>query len=340
MPFITTDDARWSELLRTAPYDFYHLPEYAQLDAKVLGGKAMGWFSAPEYTPCLIPLISRNIYSHGVDLVSPYGYPGILSREPLSSAEAIRIIQSFHQDASDAGYISTFIRLNTLLNNWDLPDDKVIKLKNRGNTVSIDLLQGSERIIASFSENHRHDIRKLIRNGYTAQVNRWEYFPDFLTAYNQTMNRRKANDYYFFNEDYFAGLSHLPGTKLLFISITDRMGMFVAGGIFMLTGKVIQFHLGATLDIAVSQSPSKLMIMETVNQGLLLKAETLHLGGGTGTSTMDGLFRFKKGFFHIVHPFNTLQIIHNRPFYDGLSNGIPVAANEEYFPAYRTRGVV
>jgi len=340
MPFITTVDSRWSELLRTAPYDFYHLPEYAQLDAKVLGGKAMGWFSGPEYTPCLIPLISRNIYSYGVDLVSPYGYPGILSRESLSSAEATRVIQSFYHDAADAGYISTFLRLNTLMNNWEIPADEFIRQKSGGNTVSIDLLQGLEHITASFSENHRHDIRKLIRNGFTSQVNRWEYFPDFLTAYNQTMNRRKAGDYYFFNEDYFEGLNHLPGTKLLFISITDRVGKFVAGGIFMLTGKVMQFHLGATLDVAVSQSPSKLMIMEAVNQGLLMKTETLHLGGGTGASTMDGLFRFKKGFFYHIHPFNTLRMIHDSLKYAWLLNGIPVAVNEEFFPAYRTKGAL
>lgn len=340
MPFIPTDDARWDAMLRTAPYDFYHLPEYAQLDAGVLGGQAMGWVPEYGYPFCLIPLIGRYIHPHGQDLISPYGYPGILSREPLTSEDVIRILQSYHREALAAGYVSSFIRLNPMLNDWVIPETDLVGQKCQGSTVSIDLTRELEVVTADFSENHRRDILKLIRNGFTAQVNQQAYLPDFITAYYETMKRCKALNYYFFSKDYFNSLESLKGTQLLFISISDRLGKFVAGGIFMLTGKVMQFHLGATYDDSVLLSPSKLMIMEAINQGMLMGATTLHLGGGTGTNAMNGLLRFKKGFFPHTHPFKTLHLIHKKSEYQELAyNRVPTGF-EDYFPAYRANEVV
>ncbi len=59
----------------------------------------------------------------------------------------------------------------------------------------------------------------------------------------------------------------------------------------------MQYHLGATVTDALYLSPSKLMMDYAIQLALQQGAERLHLGGGLGGSTSDGLFRFKKRFW-------------------------------------------
>jgi hypothetical protein len=88
MPFINISNPQWEQLLNQTSHDFYHLPSYCKIEAKVLEGKPLAWKKNINGFDFLIPLVERVIWSNGTqekDLVSPYGYPGVLYPENTPS---------------------------------------------------------------------------------------------------------------------------------------------------------------------------------------------------------------------------------------------------------------
>ncbi|HMM12736.1 MAG TPA: hypothetical protein PKE03_11640 [Bacteroidales bacterium] len=338
MPFIDATHPYWTNFLNHTPHDLYHLPDYCAIEAWMLGGKALAWCFETKGLQVLMPLIHRSVShdSHYYDLVSPYGYPGLLSSPQLGSADAVAVIQAFNREAGAEGYISTFVRLNPLLNPWKLPPEVPCRQLQHGLTVSIDLSRPLEKIRAGYSVNHRRNLRGSI-DRYVVHIDDYADFDRFILAYNQTMHRKKAHPYYFFPEQYFHAIRHILGHRLIFIAINDNQGTFLSGGLFTLFGKVMQFHLGATMDQALTGSPSKLMIDAAVQTGINRGAALLHLGGGVGASSSDGLFRFKKGFSSTHYSFSSLQFIHNPDVYTLLaSKSTPSPTLPfDFFPVYR-----
>lgn len=343
MPFIEINDIRWKQILDSTSYDVYHLQGFASMEAKLLKGEALAWWYEINSKTILIPLICRNIpYSDYVDLISPYGYPGILTSSSLSKAEIYEALCLFNKEAAQQSYISSFIRLNPLINTWDIPEkDNWLQLKN-GTTVSVDLNTAYSLIRKNYSENHKRNLNRLHRLGYTYHITNWSYLSDFASAYIQTMRRRKAQSYYFFPPSYFNGLQSLLKEKLIFISVLDEKGTLVSGGIFTLFNSVMQYHLGATTNTSLNMSPSKLMIDAAIIEGQKKGARILHLGGGYGGSFEDGLFRFKNGFGKTLHEFSTLRMIHRPKVYEDLVNSKIGSQNGSngFFPEYRTPSTI
>jgi hypothetical protein len=343
MPFISINDIRWKQILDETSYDVYHLQGFASMEAKLLKGEALAWWDKIDSKPILIPLICRNIpYSDYEDLISPYGYPGILTSASLSKDNISYALSLFNKEAAQQSYISTFIRLNPLINSWAIPEkDNWLHLKN-GATVSVDLSIDYSLIRKNYSDNHKRNINRLQVLGHTYNINNWEYLSDFASAYIQTMRRLKAQSYYFFPPSYFNGLQILLKEKLHFINVLDEKGKFVSGGIFTLFNGVMQYHLGATTNGSLNMSPSKLMMEAAIIEGKKRGARILHLGGGYGGSYKDGLLRFKNGFSNTLHEFSTLRMIHRPEIYKDLVNSKIGSQNgvNGFFPEYRTPSTI
>lgn len=368
MPFITTKNPAWRELLGVTNYDFYHLPEYAELDAELMDGTALAWLfegdlrktgiageigqteqmGRPDHIGrCLIPLISRS-FGDVYDLVSPYGYPGILCERALSDREALEVVRRFNREADQEGFVCSFIRLNPFLNNWNfdtaafpqrdgnvnIPGDSGVELVRYGHTVCVDLRDCKGE--PGFSENHRRNIRKLKREGCYTSLGDWSLLPAFIRAYRQTMVRRNAKKYYLFPDGYFMRLKELLGDHLVLIAALDRDGVFMSGSIFTLYNGIMQFHLGGTTDAAVAKSSSKLVMEAAMAAGRQCGCDVLHLGGGLGGSD-DGLYRFKKGFAGSGLNYNCLQLTHNRVkyYHPEQAADAPVVCESSFFPYYR-----
>lgn len=427
MPFITTKDARWLQMSQCAYADIYHQPEYVALDAMHMGGRALAWYYETGSVRCLIPLIERAIDSKEsvsnvsdsretgqaralYDLVSPYGYPGLLfdtsvdalhmgasiidaaeldaARMCATQTDAIQMdtaqmdtaqvqafLSQFNSDAENQGYVSTFIRLNPLhndfvinehgclirydhvdkhnlhdhsLNNHGLKKHSLLRQVQHGETLSVDLKQYVNNGFR-FSDNHRRNLRTLHQTGYRAVINDFDYLDAFIAAYYETMDRRGAKSYYYFPKDYFERLIQTgDSNRMLFIAVLSPEGVFSGGGIFTLFNGVMQYHLGATYNRSIMCSPSKLMIETAINEGIKRGAGLLHLGGGLGAAR-DGIYRFKAGFSGNVHTYRCLHYIHRMEIYESLQNHSPCADNNimketdnpganDYFPAYRISG--
>ncbi len=338
MPFIEAKHPGWKSFLNRVPHDVYHLPGYGSIEAWLLEGDALAWYHEDAFNTLLIPLIARKIQEYPAyrDLVSPYGYPGVLSLNPLSSEEAHEFLLRFNSEAKQESYVSSFIRLNPVLNAWELPEQSNYQQWKHGGTVSVPLSLAEESLEEMFSLNHRRNLKKLHELGYHTEINHYESIQLFIDAYRRTMNRRSAHSYYFFPDEYFKIITELLKDKLIYISVLDAKRNWVAGGLFTLFNGTMQYHLGATTDEAYFVSPSKLMIEAAVRIGKERGASILHLGGGVGGSTEDGLFRFKKGFGSSFHPFSTLRFIHDEQLYIDLVSHLPEQKRSNlYFPAYR-----
>lgn len=343
MAFIQIDDGRWEALLKVAVHDLYHLPVFTKIEAVLLQGEACAWYCERNDTKVLIPLVKRRIGESGFfDLVSPYGYPGVLSDGKLDEEQAVFFLELFHKEASEAGYVSSFVRLNPFFNDWKLNDKgfsiPFLRQWYHGGTVSVELERPLDAIKCTYTLNHRRNLKRLKEKGYSVKVNNWPDFKAFMTSYYETMERKEAHPYYFFPSWYFDQLKERLADHLVFIAVYDAAGGFCAGGLFTRFFDVMQFHLGATNDDCLYHSPSKLMMDEAINYAYSLNLKYLHLGGGLGGSVSDGLFRFKKGFGQQYHAYSTLRFVHNKKLYHQLKNtkGSRLQYIEpSFFPAYR-----
>ena len=81
------DDPRWREALGRLRHDFYHLPEYVSLDSEWNQAQPRAFLARTGDEELFIPYLLRRcegLFPDSMDgdtvydVVSPYGYPGLL----------------------------------------------------------------------------------------------------------------------------------------------------------------------------------------------------------------------------------------------------------------------
>ncbi|MBD3614993.1 MAG: peptidoglycan bridge formation glycyltransferase FemA/FemB family protein [Gracilimonas sp.] len=338
--FLMPDDDQWNNILNRTNYEFYQHPEFLKLEAELVGGEATAWFAEDADEWILIPLIKRTIpdeITNGkeyYDLVSPYGYPGILH----SSYSALNtFLGELKEKGKKAGYISTFIRLNPLLNPYFLHEDEDISHIIHGQVVMIDMNNSYDDLRMNYSSNYRRNLKKLVKSGNKLVWNEWELLDDFIEIYNETMERDEATEYYFFPKEYYLRIKDFIGTENIdLVIVRDKNQRSIAGAIFCKNDHVVQYHLGGTKNEFLNDSPSK-MLFDGIIEKYSNEVEFFNLGGGVGNS-QDSLFRFKQGFGKEYIKFSTLRIVNDRQRYNNLCADF---SKEElydmsgYFPLYR-----
>ncbi len=115
-------------------------------------------------------------------------------------------------------------------------------------------------------------------------------------------------------------------------------GEIIAGGVFIATKKIMQYHVAGTKKEHIKATPMKLIIDESRLLCTQLNLEYLHLGGGVGGSDDDSLFWFKSGFSDLTFTYKTWQLIVNEEVYKNLvdERSKKKVLNENYFPLFRS----
>jgi hypothetical protein len=291
----------------------------------------------------LLPLLIRPIpESLGFprtwsDAASPYGYPGPLMHNPDDSETARLFLRAFRTYALEKDVISVFIRLHPLLNNTPQMFSELGEIVRCGETVYIDLSKRLREIRRDFKHGHREGIRKLRRLRFTVEFDSWHRLRGFIDAYQATMRRVSASDFYHFSESYFQDLREALGDRLHLCTVHAPDGEIAAGGLFTLVNGIAQDHLAATTDKYVRFGPSKLMIYSQVIWLKSAGANVYHLGGGV-SSRADSLFYFKSGFSNLRCSFSTCNAIIDPDKYGRLVNAANASVGQReghFFPAYR-----
>jgi hypothetical protein len=336
---LAIDSPRWHDMLMRLPHDTYHLPGYAKVSELTEGGEALAFACEDEGGGgFLAPFIMRRLDAERYDVVSPFGYSGPLcqSDDPGFLARAVR---AFVGRLRTAGVVSGFFRLHPLLA-LDLGvlghHGEVVLV---GDTVWIDLTLPEAEMWRQTRENHRRDIQRAEREGFTTYVDAGEEaLPEFCRAYRETMDRVGARSHYYLHDDYFRELRARLGDALHLL-VVEHAGRVAAAALFMECGGIVQYHLGGSISELLPYAPMKLLFHFARTWFRGRGNQVLHLGGGVG-GRRDSLFHFKCGFGEGRAQFCTWRVIFDRDAYAGL-----VAAWERrhdrqvptgFFPAYRT----
>jgi hypothetical protein len=363
---VSPTSSLWQELLEVLPHDFYHLPGYLALEAArysatpqaiVIRSNEKIFFLAYLIRDCSEIFSNSNhqfvggkpapVENRTYDVISPYGYPGMLVSQAGQNSEFIRKCFNLVCNYWNENNIcSAFIRLHPILNDYVsssfIDDDKSV-LCEQGDVVICNLTKTLEDIGKQIRSSHRTKINRLIRAGFIVRIGSVdEYLDVFIDIYRETMDRVHATDDYYFTKAYFENIAQILGQRIK-ICVVEIDGEIVAASLITEVSGIVQYYLGGTRTEFLRQSPAIIMFKYIIEWAKQRNNRFLNLGGGLG-GNHDSLYHFKAGFSDESAPFATIKTIIDREKYDQListranSLGISRLALEStsFFPAYRS----
>lgn len=334
-------DPRWGGFLDACRHDFYHLPEYVELCARHEGGTPAAFWAERGDAAMLVPMVLRALPAElapepgWLDSAAPYGYPCPLVRGGPDPATVAAMLEAFREVGAAAGIVTAFLRLHPLLPLPEAPLRACGALVEHGETVYLDLGLPREELDRQTRVNHLADVRRLEREGFRTQLDRWERMDDFIGIYEQTMRYRGADPFYLFGRGYYDELRRSLGGRLHLCVVQGPGGEAAAAGLFTCTGNLVEFHLSGTSEAFRRAGPAKMMLIHMRDWAKGRGARYLHLGGGVGCRE-DSLAFFKQGFSKLRSRFQTFRMVLRPAAYEGLvlARGGPGPA-DGFFPAYR-----
>jgi hypothetical protein len=348
-----TDDL-WLETLAKLRHDIYHLPEYVYLESLRNKASAEAILIFEDDKIFFLPYLWRrcdDLFDENLataeffDVVSPYGYPGIvLSEAAANDREFVKLAMNQLISAFRAkGFCSAFFRLNPIINGGleEILSPDICKIS--GETVSVNLTLSEAEIWQQTRADHRNKINKCGREGISARmVSPNEYLNDFNAIYEETMDRVGASKLYYFGKKYFEEIVDVLGEKL-HLCLIELNGEIICSGLFTECCGIVQFHLSGTKSSFLKQAPTTLMLDYVRFWAKERGNQVLHLGGGVGGGK-DSLYQFKAGFSKERHTFLTLRLISDEEKYNYLTNLRAKFLNVQpekllesgFFPAYRS----
>jgi lipid II:glycine glycyltransferase (peptidoglycan interpeptide bridge formation enzyme) len=344
--FITPDDTRWLSSHERVAHDVYQTPEYLEVSSIYEGGSPMAFWAEDKNCTLLVPLLLKELPAtlHAPvswrDAVSPYGYPSLLISPETSMSELILLLDEFISAARELAIVSVFIRLHPLFEVPHVALEKYGRLVRHGQTVYIDLSRPLDELRKKTRSNHRRGIKKLQQQGFQVAIDDWQLLHEFANIYRSTMQRVEAEEFYFFDDDYFNMLKRKLSGHLHLCTILSPQGNLSAGCLFTTCGEIIQYHLGGTSREFLKEAPSKLMFDAIRTWGKNAGYRFFHLGGGLGAGE-DSLFHFKAGFSDNRKDFYTYRIIADQNKYQDCVSRWREAhepggnSHDDFFPEYR-----
>lgn len=346
--FLDVDHPGWPQVLSGLRHDWYHRPEYLRLEARRLKAAAEAFTVTDGDRLFFVPYLIRSCdplfadaTTGALDVVSPYGYPSMLlndaGRDQNFAREAIAALCS---ELAQRSICSAFFRMHPLLCDGFqnlFPEET---FSEHGETVAVDLTLDEDAIWKNVRPGHRATIRKCERAGYTTRFVRLaNVLDEFLAIYEQTMDRVKASEMYYFDREYFADLATFNN---IHCCIAEKDSTIGAACIVSETDGIVQFHLGGTRTDCLAHAPFHLTLYRTSLWGKQRGNRWVHFGGGIGSSN-DSLLHFKRGFSPLAFQFFSARFILNPATYRQLIdlharrvNVRPELLLEStYFPAYR-----
>jgi Acetyltransferase (GNAT) domain len=345
----------WVETLKDLRHDIYHLPNYIYLEAErtnttpeaILISEGDKQFFVPYLLRRCDDLFNGEFATPDVfDVISPYGYPGILlNQEAIAAPDFLQAaIKELITALSEKQVCSAFFRLHPILNEGLEKIYMSDICQITGETVSVNLTLPDTEIWSQTRSDHRKDINRHKRSGLVARmVSAEDYLDEFVAIYHETMNRVVASDVYYFPNNFFADLCHKLGENL-HLGIVEYEQEIMCACLFTECCGIVQSYLSGTKNKFLKLSPDKLLFDYVRFWAKERGNKVLHLGGGYG-GAKDGVYNFKAGFSKLHHNFLTMRLIIDEKKYNYMVNQRAKALNihseqlfnSHFFPAYRSQ---
>jgi hypothetical protein len=334
-------DRAWEDFLAATRHDFYHLPDYARLEARRMGGRPGAVLVDDHRAGLLMPVVLRPLPGGRTDATSPYGYPGLITKGRVGPSWLAEAWRSAMDGLTRSSVVSLFVRSHPLLTPA-LPRGRGIQVRH-ADTVVVELSRTEEELWDDTRHDHRKQIRQALQRGYMA---RWadpvSELETWQRLYTDTMRSKGASEAYAFDEGYMRDLILALGERLRLVHVSVGP-VVVAAGLWVTTCGIVQSFLSATDQGRSKQSgrATKLMYHFVRQWAARGGQQWLHLGGGLG-ATEDSLHHFKAGFSSSRWPYRTIRVILDQPGYEHLVGArvrsIEAADPTAFFPAYRASG--
>jgi hypothetical protein len=267
-------------------------------------------------------------YTDRFDAITPYGYAGPLLTDP---AMAETMWQAWSETARAAGIIAEFIRFHPLLGNHE-PFAALFDVRQAGRTVWMNLSGDPE---AGLSRSARRNTRLAERAGLRIE-RADDYLPHFFAMYNETMYRKAADGYYFFERGYFERLRNGLGPDF-WLMRAHQAERDAAYALCLRCRGHLHYHLSCSAENLARYKAVDLLLLETARAGRAAGLRAFHLGGGYRGE--DSLFEFKSRFAAERAGFFVGRAVHDADAVVRLTT-LAFAAGEfpadpNFFPPYR-----
>lgn len=360
----TTADLEWDRLVtRTPTPDIYFTAAYARIYERSYGpeideafcGKAFLFRYGNQEEYVLYPFLLRRLETleflknaktdergrSSADIVTPYGYTGILVRSHGPDGDLIKgFVAAFKEYCRAQGIVAGFTRFHPLLRNQELLRGQFV-IEERGHTVFLDLRKDAETLFAEMDRKTRNLVRKAERNGVTIERSgREEDLQRFAKLYLGTMEKRDANRKYLFPLDFHQASAKLLGDDCS-LFVARHEGKIISAAMFLHKYGFLHYHFSGSDPAYASLAPNNLLLWKVALWAKARGCTTMHLGGGLRPN--DSLYHFKRGFSHDEAIFCTASTVYDEETYERLcaekeeherrQGGAPEKAS--FFPRYR-----
>ncbi|MFA9396911.1 MAG: peptidoglycan bridge formation glycyltransferase FemA/FemB family protein [Clostridiaceae bacterium] len=279
-------------------------------------------------------LIDNKIY---FDLVTPYGYGGPVITECKEGCRE-ELVQEFNVEfqkyCRGNNIVSEFVRFHPIVKN---AQDFVscYDVNYMRNTLGTNLTY-EDPYKSEFSKGCRRKVRKVIEKGVTYEISKNpEDIDIFKKIYYSTMDRKNADKYYYFGDDYFKQCFKMFGENIIFVKAIYKEQP-IAISLNFICNNTIHVHLSGTLSEFLYLSPSYLLKYAVAIWGKENGYKLIHYGGGKSNAKDDSLYLYKKQFCkNTEFEFYTGKKIWNTEVYNELCKSTGSLKDSEFFPAYR-----
>lgn len=322
--------------------DLYFEPNYGKLNEEIEEGKSTVFEFDGKYGKVYHMFIKREIEQKvdgntWYDLITPYGYGGPIILECQENKEEF-LIEEFNREFEkyclNNSIVSEFIRFHPMYDNAR-DFEKMYDVSYIRNTIATDLEASDDPFQSEFSKSCRKNVRRALRDGISYRISESpDDINNFKEIYYSTMDRNEANDYYYFENEYFDKCLELLKDKIILVEASFEEKT-IAMGFYFVYHKNIHIHLSGTLSQYLKLSPAYILRYAVTEWGKENGYKYIHHGGGRSNSEDDSLYKFKKQFGNTEFKFHIGKKIWNEEVYDKLSSAVDGDKDSDFFPLYR-----
>ena len=264
--------------------------------------------------PILKRAIPGTIY---YDFETVYGYGGCLSTTDekdflLTAYDAL--ISELKRESIIAG----FVRFDPTIGNHKYLETSCRVMFDR-KTIIVPLDSSEDEIWQNqIHSKHRNVIRKARQNDLKIEISQdKKELQVFKDLYEKTMTRLSADDYFFFDNNYYEKFhnSFMDQSYVVSVKKDDKP---LSSCILIIDGDTAHYHLSGSDPEYLNLYPNNLMIWEIIKFAKAQSCRRLHLGGGSDSNENNSLLKFKKRFSKSDLDFFIGKIIVDKPVYERL----------------------
>jgi methionyl-tRNA formyltransferase len=326
------DIATWDDLVDRAPIpDVYYRPAYLRAYALTGHGRPVAVVVRSGLTEALFPFLIRKLNIDGQvvrDALTPYGYGGLLRLSgPENPGPQVtrEIFEKLREWARATGLVACTMRFHPLLDQYarygisDISEEWIRSFP-RGETTALELKQWDDtrHRVWGMTKGRRYDLKRA-RAALDLRISEGTNALDDLkilrALYRESMERVRADEFFFFADEYFDRLATELGDKFaVFTALAGNRP--VASAIFLADRDFVHYHLAGSNDEGRTNGAATLHVVAACEWGRQRGCSLLHLGGGLQED--DNLWKYKNSFGGRTYWYSYVTLVSEAEPYEEL----------------------